>query len=207
MSPNRPSVFLLAAALGIAVAGLHGETLVLPVEAIADSARMSAAEFVERHPGIDLAGGVPETEGYYIRYRHENLVYLFGPVADRTEANRWRLELEVIRDRAVEARASLRTSTIDVFEFRWDAVAAGAPTRGATPAPDQPPRAARAESPGPIDPAPARTDSAAPRPPADPAAPPTRETAPPSPADPASGPPGDPRPSLWTLIRRIFTGR
>ena len=189
--------------LSLLAGALSAETLVLPVEAIADSGRLSAAEFAERHPGIDLAGGVPEVEGYFIRYRHENLVYLFGPVVDRTEAQRWRLELEVIRDRAIESRPALRTSTVDLFEFRWDAVAAkpGESVAGESAADTQP-----ADRPAPSPESGAGTPpsgSPAPPPPGSPA--PPNDATPGPPAPPA--PPSQPESGLWALIRRIFGGR
>jgi len=182
---------------GLLASALAAETLVLPVEAIADSGRLSAAEFAERHPGIDLAGGVPEVEGYFIRYRHENLVYLFGPVAARAEAERWRLELEVIRDRAVAVRPALRSSTVDLFEFRFEALAEAAPAERPAPSADSVAR--------PVPPRPAVPDASAP--PASPSAQPPVTAPPADPADATPGPPGKPEPGLWALIRRIFGGR
>ena len=58
------------------------------VEAIPELWNLSADEFRQRYAGINATGLGPGDEGWYVRYRHENLTYLFGPLADREEAKR-----------------------------------------------------------------------------------------------------------------------
>lgn len=193
---------------------LGAETLVLPVEAITDSGRLSAAEFAERHPGIALDGTVPEAEGYFVRYRHENLTYLFGPVAERTAAERWRLDLEVIRDQAVAARPALRSSTVDLFEFRFDNAAASGPG-GPGPAAGDGASSGQSGTDASATGSAARESTTAPgAAPADGTSrPPTEQPGgspgtPGSPS-PADGPPSTPgqgqsQPNIWSVIKRIF---
>jgi len=203
---------------------LRAETLVLPVEAITDSGRLSAAAFAERHPGIALVGTVPEAEGYYVRYRHENLTYLFGPVAERAAAERWRLDLEVIRDQAVAAPPAQRYSVVDLFEFRFDNATANGPAGQGASAADGGASADRAGAGAASGSTPADGSGAAgnaSRPAPGPGATPADRAGQPAPGTPggspgtpgsptpADGSPGTPgqgqaQPNIWTVLRRIF---
>ena len=58
-------------------------TIIYPVEAIDDLWTLPYDEFREKYAGINITGLGASDEGWYIRYRHENLQYLFGPLADR----------------------------------------------------------------------------------------------------------------------------
>jgi hypothetical protein len=62
--------------------------MIYPVEAIDDLWNLPADEFRAKYAGINITGLGPSDEGWYVRYKHENLTCLFGPMADREEARR-----------------------------------------------------------------------------------------------------------------------
>ena len=99
---------------------LAARALVLPVEAIDDAARLSAAEFTRRYPGIDVTGYFPDEEGIYINYNHQDLNYYFGPLDDYNEAIRWKDRLMVVREEVVSLRPSLGSSDVTIYEFTYD---------------------------------------------------------------------------------------
>ena len=72
--------------------------IVYPTEAIADFWTLSADEFREKYAGINASGLGPSDEGWYVRYRHEGLTCLFGPISEREEARNAKWEMDAVRD-------------------------------------------------------------------------------------------------------------
>src|SRR5690606_38740528 len=72
--------------------------------------------------GINVTGLGPSDEGWYVRYKHENLTCLFGPLADREEARTKKWEMEAVRDAAIRNRASLASSKVDYVRFTYSGV-------------------------------------------------------------------------------------
>ncbi len=95
--------------------------IVYPVEAIADGARFSKQKFNDTYPGIDVTQYGLSDEGWYIRYKHELLTYLYGPLEDLTYARRQKKLLEEIRLSVVLKNPSLSSSTVDIIRFDFDA--------------------------------------------------------------------------------------
>ncbi len=93
------------------------KSVILPVEAIEDSAIMSAEEFESAHPGIDISGYIPDEEGYYVRYSHENLNYYFGPVDVYLEAVLWKDQLATIVENVTAVRLTLQNSELEIYHF------------------------------------------------------------------------------------------
>ena len=81
MRLNRPLLVLLVALGSIQPAA--AATRIFPIGAIEDLWNLPADEFRQKYPGINATGLGPSDEGWYVRYRHENLIYLFGQIADR----------------------------------------------------------------------------------------------------------------------------
>ena len=98
-------------------ARLPAKTVVYPVEAIADLWQLGASDFQTKFGGINVTGLGLSDEGWYVRYQHENLTLLFGPLPDRETARRHAWELESVRDAAVRNRASLASSKVDFVRF------------------------------------------------------------------------------------------
>src|SRR5690606_12953582 len=124
-----PTLFLSALLAASALAQAE-RVIVFPVEAIADSARMSKEEFRETYPGIDLTGFGLSDEGWYVKSRHEPLNYLYGPIYDLEEARRYKALMEEVRLTLVLKQPKLSTSTVELIEFRFnpaDAAAASKP--------------------------------------------------------------------------------
>lgn len=111
--------WLLAAALASVV---RATTVIYPVGAIDDLWKYPADEFREKYAGINVTGLDVNDEGWYVRYRHENLTYFFGPIADREEARRKMWDLETVRDAAIRNRPSLSSSQIDFVRFSYSGV-------------------------------------------------------------------------------------
>lgn len=97
-------------------------TIIYPVEAIADLWQLPYDEFREKYAGINITGLGPSDEGWFVRYRHENLTYLFGPLTDSETARRSMWELEAVRDAAIRNRESLASSRVDVVKFNYSGV-------------------------------------------------------------------------------------
>lgn len=112
-------LFLLFAAGLVALPLVHAKTVIYPVEAIDDLWNLPAEDFRQRYGGINITGLGPSDEGWYVRYRHENLTYLFGPVADREEARKKKWEMEAVRDAAIRNRQTLSTSQVDFVRFTY----------------------------------------------------------------------------------------
>ena len=110
---------LLLALLPIAARAV---TVIYPVEGIADLWNLPYDEYREKYAGINVTGLGPGDEGWYVRYRHENLTYLFGPLSDRETAGRTKWELEAVRDAAIRERPTLSTSRVDVVKFSYSGV-------------------------------------------------------------------------------------
>jgi hypothetical protein len=109
-------VFFLAATLARAA------TLIYPVEAIDDLWQLPADDFRQKYAGINISGIGPSDEGWYVRYKHENLTYLFGPLADSEAARKKKWELEAVRDAAIRNRPTLTSSKVDYVKFTYSSV-------------------------------------------------------------------------------------
>jgi len=111
---------LLALLLPLRLAAL---TMVYPVEAINDFWFLQAAEFDEKYPGIEITGGLSlSDEGWYVRYRHENLTYFFGPIAEQETARLRMWDMEAVRDEAIRYEPALETSQVDYVNFTYTGV-------------------------------------------------------------------------------------
>ena len=110
------SVFFLAATLARAA------TLIYPVEAIDDLWQLPADDFRQKYVGINISGIGPSDEGWYVRYKHENLTYLFGPLTDSEAARKKKWELEAVRDAAIRNRPTLTSSKVDYVKFTYSGV-------------------------------------------------------------------------------------
>jgi len=99
---------------------LHAKTIILPIEAIADSQYLTAKQFGEQYPGIDITNATPDEEGWYIRYHHENLTYYYGPLDDYHEALKHKETLEQIRLAVIAKRPSLESSEVSLHQFSYD---------------------------------------------------------------------------------------
>ena len=109
-------VFFLAATLARAA------TLIYPVEAIDDLWQLPADDFRQKYVGINISGIGPSDEGWYVRYKHENLTYLFGPLTDSEAARKKKWELEAVRDAAIRNRPTLTSSKVDHVKFTYSSV-------------------------------------------------------------------------------------
>lgn len=119
-SPFRARLALLAGLAIVAVA--RATTVIFPVEAIDDLWQLQADDFKAKYAGINITGLGPSDEGWYVRYRHENLTYMFGPLADNEAARKKKWDLETVRDAAIRNRASLSTSKVDYVKFTYSGV-------------------------------------------------------------------------------------
>ncbi|MCH6258301.1 hypothetical protein MLD52_17195 [Puniceicoccaceae bacterium K14] len=93
------------------------KTIVYPAEAIQDSARLNKAAYDKRYPGIDITGIGLVDIGWYVRYGHEQLTYLFGPFDDLEFARIQKATLEQIRLASVLKSPSLSSSVVDIIRF------------------------------------------------------------------------------------------
>src|SRR5476651_1045443 len=97
-------------------------TVIFPVEAIDDLWQLPSDDFKLKYGGINITGLGPSDEGWYVRYRHENLTYMFGPLADSDAAQKKKWDLEAVRDAAIRNRPSLSTSKVDYVKFTYSGV-------------------------------------------------------------------------------------
>src|SRR5476651_1856137 len=97
-------------------------TVIFPVEAIDDLWQLPADDFKQKYGGINITGLGPSDEGWYVRYRHENLTFMFGPIADREDARKKKWDLEAVRDAAIRNRPSLNSSQVDFVKFTYSGV-------------------------------------------------------------------------------------
>lgn len=96
--------------------------MIYPVDAIDDLWHLPATEFRDKYAGINASGIGPSDEGWYVRYRHENLTYLFGPIAERDDARAKKWELETVRDAAIRNQPNLTSSQVDFVRFTYSGV-------------------------------------------------------------------------------------
>ena len=115
----KTGIIRLLLLLIAAASPLPGATSIYPIGAIEDLWNLPADEFRQKYPGINATGLGPSDEGWYVRYRHENLTYLFGPVADREEARKRKWDMETVRDAAIRNRPSLSSSQVDFVRFSF----------------------------------------------------------------------------------------
>jgi len=106
----------------LAASAAHALTLIYPIEAIDDLWQLPAEDFRQKYAGINISGIGPNDEGWYVRYKHENLTYMFGPLADMEAARKKKWELEAVRDAAIRNRANLSTSMVDYVKFTYSGV-------------------------------------------------------------------------------------
>ncbi|MSU65544.1 MAG: hypothetical protein EXS38_05465 [Opitutus sp.] len=97
-------------------------TVIYPVDAIDDLWQLPADEFRQKYSGINISGMGPSDEGWYVRYRHENLTYLFGPLPEREDARKKMWDLETVRDAAIRNRPVLTSSRVDFVRFTYSGV-------------------------------------------------------------------------------------
>ncbi|MEO7412092.1 MAG: thrombospondin type 3 repeat-containing protein [Opitutaceae bacterium] len=115
--------YFLLGLIGFACLGrLAANTLIYPVEGIDDLWKLNAEDFRQKYGGINITGLGVGDEGWYVRYRHENLTYFFGPVADRAEAQKKMWELESVRDAAIRNEPKLNSSQVDFVRFNYSGV-------------------------------------------------------------------------------------
>ena len=93
--------------------------MIFPADAIDDLWNLPADEFRQKYCGINITGLGPSDEGWYVRYRHENLTYLFGPLAEREDARKRKWDMETVRDAAIRNRAPLASSQVDFVRFTF----------------------------------------------------------------------------------------
>ena len=120
MNTLRPLLALCAILAG--AGSLSAKTIIYPVEAIPELWLLNATDFQTKYGGIDVSGLGVSDEGWYVRYRHENLSLFFGPLADREAAQKKSWELEAVRDAAIRNRASLASSKVDYVRFSLSGV-------------------------------------------------------------------------------------
>lgn len=121
MNPSFRTWLLPSAALVLALPAA-AKTVIYPVEAIADFWKLDAAAFETAYSGINITGMGVGDEGWYIRYRHENLTMLFGPISDREEARQRMWDLEEVRAAVIRQRQTLATSQVDMVRFDFSGV-------------------------------------------------------------------------------------
>ena len=111
-----------AVSLFMAFTSLNAKSIVLPVEAIDDTASMSAEEFNQKHQGIDVSGYYPDDPGYYVAYTHENLTYYFGPLDEYIEAINWKDKLAAVREEVIYKRPTLGSSEVVIYNFSLETI-------------------------------------------------------------------------------------
>lgn len=117
---SRP--WLFPAALTVVCTALRAATVIYPVEAIDDLWQLAADDFRQKYAGINISGIGPSDEGWYVRYKHENLTYLFGPLPDSESARKKKWELEAVRDAAIRNQPKLGSSKVDYVKFSYSGV-------------------------------------------------------------------------------------
>ena len=133
MSPTRTAfrknfpvkllrTWLVFSAALLAVTAARATTLIYPVEAIDDLWNLEADSFKQKYAGINITGLGPSDEGWYVRYKHENLTYMFGPLADSEAARKKKWEMEAVRDAAIRNRPALTSSQVDYVKFTYSGV-------------------------------------------------------------------------------------
>ena len=95
------------------------KVIVYPLEAVIDSGAMSHGQYRKRYPGIDVTDFGLTDEGWYIRYTHQKLVYMFGPSDDLEYTRELKAVLEEIRLSAVLKDSKLSSSKIEIVKFEF----------------------------------------------------------------------------------------
>jgi len=95
------------------------KVIVYPLEAVIDSGTMTKNQFKKRYPGIDVTDFGLTDEGWYIRYSHHRLVYMFGPSDDLEYARELKAVLEDIRLSAVLKEPKLSSSKVEIVKFEF----------------------------------------------------------------------------------------
>ena len=95
------------------------KVIVYPLEAVIDSGAMSHGRYRKRYPGIDVTDFGLTDEGWYIRYTHQKLVYMFGPSDDLEYTRELKAVLEEIRLSAVLKNPKLSSSKIEIVKFEF----------------------------------------------------------------------------------------
>ncbi|MGK0238705.1 MAG: hypothetical protein ACKVGW_21895 [Verrucomicrobiia bacterium] len=98
------------------------KVIVYPLEAVIDSGTMSKSQFKKRYPGIDVTQYGLVDEGWYIRYSHERLVYMFGPSDDLEYTRELKALLEEIRLSAVLKNSKISSSKVEIVKFEFSAL-------------------------------------------------------------------------------------
>ncbi|MEM9161337.1 MAG: hypothetical protein AAGB46_20005 [Verrucomicrobiota bacterium] len=93
------------------------KAVVYPVEAIEDMAKLKHAEFQQKYPGIDVTAYGLTDAGFYIRYTHEQMLYLFGPARDVDYIRAQKELLTRIRQDAILRNPNLSSSDIQIVHF------------------------------------------------------------------------------------------
>ena len=91
--------------------------VVYPLEAIEDSGKLTHNDFKQRYPGIDVTAYGLTDVGFYVKYAHEQMLYLFGPTADVDYVRSQKATLEQVRLAAVLKNPNLSTSAIEIIHF------------------------------------------------------------------------------------------
>ena len=97
------------------------KVIVYPLEAVIDSGKMTHGQFKKRYPGINVTDFGLTDEGWYIRYTHERLVYLFGPSDDLDYTRELKAVLEEIRLTSVLKNPKLSSSKVEIVRFEFSA--------------------------------------------------------------------------------------
>ena len=98
------------------------KVIVYPLEAVIDSGTMTNSQFKKRYPGIDVTDFGLVDEGWYIRYTHQRMVYMFGPSDDLEYTRELKAVLEEIRLSAVLQNSKISSSKIEIVRFEFSAL-------------------------------------------------------------------------------------
>ena len=109
---------VFAALLLGAVAG-RAHTVVFPVQAIQAAWELPAEAFRQKYPGVNFTGFGLGDEGWYVRYRHENLTYFFGPIENQTQAREHQGTMDALRAELLTRRPALESSIVDIVHFAY----------------------------------------------------------------------------------------
>ena len=121
MKSLRPTLFLLLLFATPRIASAL--TIVYPVDAIADLWLLNEEKFKSKYGGINVNPGLgPGDEGWYVRYKHENLTYFFGPITDFEEARKKMWDMQAVRDEAIRNEPALASSDVDFVKFTYSGV-------------------------------------------------------------------------------------
>jgi hypothetical protein len=97
------------------------KVIVYPLEAVIDSGTMTQGQFKKRYPGIDVTDFGLTDEGWYIRYTHELMVYMFGPSDDLEYTRELKAVFDEIRLSAVLQNSKISSSKVEIVRFEFSA--------------------------------------------------------------------------------------